>query len=32
VGVPAHLTNCAGADRPSHEMNQLIEDDTDFKI
>jgi serine O-acetyltransferase len=27
VGVPAHLTNCAGADRPSQEMNQLIEDE-----
>jgi serine O-acetyltransferase len=32
VGVPAHLTNCAGADRPSQEMNQLIDDDSDFKI
>jgi serine O-acetyltransferase len=29
VGVPAHLTNCAGADRPSQEMNQLIEDEKD---
>jgi serine O-acetyltransferase len=29
VGVPARLTNCAGADRPSHEMNQLIEDEKD---
>jgi serine O-acetyltransferase len=27
VGVPSHLTNCAGADRPSQEMNQFIEDD-----
>ena len=26
VGVPAHLTNCAGADRPSQEMNQFIDD------
>jgi serine O-acetyltransferase len=32
VGVPAHLTNCAGADRPSQEMNQLIEDDSTYKI
>jgi len=32
VGVPARLTNCAGADRPSHEMNQVIEDDTVYKI
>jgi serine O-acetyltransferase len=32
VGVPARLTNCAGADRPSHEMNQVIEDDSDYKI
>jgi serine O-acetyltransferase len=29
VGVPAHLTNCAGADRPSQEMNQFIEDEND---
>jgi serine O-acetyltransferase len=28
VGVPAHLTNCAGADRPSQEMNQFIDDPT----
>jgi serine O-acetyltransferase len=27
VGVPSHLTNCAGGERPSHEMNQFIEDD-----
>ena len=26
VGVPAHLTNCAGGDRPSQEMNQFIDD------
>jgi serine O-acetyltransferase len=26
VGVPAHLTNCAGADRPSQEMNQYIDE------
>ncbi len=26
VGVPARLTNCAGADRPSQEMNQVIAD------
>lgn len=32
VGVPARLTNCAGADRPSHEMNQVIDDDTVYKI
>jgi serine O-acetyltransferase len=32
VGVPARLTNCAGSDRPSHEMNQVIEDDSDYKI
>jgi serine O-acetyltransferase len=25
VGVPSHLTNCAGADRPSQEMNQFID-------
>jgi serine O-acetyltransferase len=25
VGVPARLTNCAGADRPSQEMNQFID-------
>jgi serine O-acetyltransferase len=28
VGVPAHLTNCAGAERPSQEMNQFIDDPT----
>ncbi|MBV9046411.1 MAG: serine O-acetyltransferase [Alphaproteobacteria bacterium] len=28
VGVPAHLTNCAGAERPSQEMNQVIDDPT----
>jgi serine O-acetyltransferase len=27
VGVPAKLTNCAGADRPSQEMNQIIDTD-----
>jgi serine O-acetyltransferase len=27
VGVPAKLVNCAGSERPSQEMNQLIEDD-----
>ncbi|MEI9993704.1 MAG: serine O-acetyltransferase [Rhizomicrobium sp.] len=27
VGVPARLTNCAGGDRPSQEMNQVIEDE-----
>lgn len=32
VGVPSHLTNCAGAERPSQEMNQLIEDEQDNKI
>jgi serine O-acetyltransferase len=26
VGVPAHLTNCAGGDRPSQEMNQFIDE------
>ncbi|MEJ1969682.1 MAG: serine O-acetyltransferase [Rhizomicrobium sp.] len=26
VGVPAHLTNCAGGDRPSQEMNQVIDE------
>jgi serine O-acetyltransferase len=26
VGVPARLANCAGGDRPSQEMNHLIED------
>jgi len=29
VGIPARLTNCAGADRPSHEMNQVIDVDQD---
>jgi serine O-acetyltransferase len=27
VGVPAKLVNCAGSERPSQDMNQLIEDD-----
>lgn len=27
VGIPAKLTNCAGADRPSQEMNQIIDVD-----
>jgi serine O-acetyltransferase len=31
VGVPAKLTNCAGSDRPSQDMNQLI-DEQDNKI
>jgi serine O-acetyltransferase len=31
VGVPAKLTNCAGSDRPSQEMNQVI-DEQDNKI
>jgi serine O-acetyltransferase len=31
VGVPAKLTNCAGSDRPSQEMNQFI-DEQDNKI
>ncbi|MGC9954360.1 MAG: serine O-acetyltransferase [Rhizomicrobium sp.] len=26
VGVPAKLVNCAGSDRPSQEMNQLIDE------
>ena len=26
VGVPAKLINCAGADRPSQEMNQVIDE------
>ncbi len=26
VGVPAKLSNCAGADRPSQEMNQVIDE------
>ena len=26
VGVPAKLTNCAGSDRPSQDMNQVIEE------
>ncbi|HEV2649701.1 MAG TPA: serine O-acetyltransferase [Rhizomicrobium sp.] len=26
VGVPAHLTNCAGGERPSQEMNQYIDE------
>ncbi|HJW39625.1 MAG TPA: serine O-acetyltransferase [Rhizomicrobium sp.] len=29
VGVPARLTNCAGGDRPSQEMNQVIDVDQD---
>jgi serine O-acetyltransferase len=31
VGVPAKLVNCAGSARPSHEMNQII-DEQDNKI
>ena len=31
VGVRL-MTNCAGADRPSQEMNQLIEDKSTYKI
>jgi serine O-acetyltransferase len=31
VGVPAKLVNCAGVARPSHEMNQFI-DEQDNKI
>ena len=31
VGVPAKLVNCAGAERPSQEMNQII-DEQDNKI
>lgn len=27
VGVPAKLVHCAGCDRPSQEMNQLIDDE-----
>src|SRR5215475_3973 len=26
VGVPAKLTNCAGSDRPSQDMNQVIDE------
>jgi serine O-acetyltransferase len=26
VGVPAKLSNCAGAERPSQEMNQVIDE------
>jgi len=29
VGIPARLTNCAAGDRPSQEMNQLIDVDQD---
>jgi len=29
VGVPARLTHCAGADRPSQEMNQFIDVEQD---
>ncbi|MEI9888258.1 MAG: serine O-acetyltransferase [Rhizomicrobium sp.] len=29
VGVPSHLTHCAGAERPSQAMNQLIDDEHD---
>ena len=28
VGVPAKLTNCAGSDRPSQDMNQVIDEQT----
>lgn len=31
VGVPAKLTNCAGSERPSQDMNQVI-DEQDNKI
>lgn len=31
VGVPAKLVNCAGSDRPSHEMDQIF-DEQDNKI
>lgn len=31
VGVPAKIVNCAGSERPSHDMNQLI-DEQDNKI
>jgi serine O-acetyltransferase len=31
VGVPAKLVHCTGAERPSHEMNQMI-DEQDNKI
>jgi serine O-acetyltransferase len=31
VGVPAKLVNCAGCDRPSQEMNQVI-DESEFGI
>jgi serine O-acetyltransferase len=31
VGVPAKLVNCAGSERPSQEMNQII-DEQDNKI
>ena len=27
VGVPAKLVNCKGSERPSHEMNHVIDDD-----
>jgi serine O-acetyltransferase len=27
VGVPAKLTHCAGSDRPSQDMNQVIDDE-----
>jgi serine O-acetyltransferase len=33
AGVPAKIIGCAGCDRPSHSMNQIIEDaDSDFSI
>ncbi len=32
VGVPAKLVNCAGCDRPSQEMNQVIEPESNFQI
>jgi len=33
AGVPAKVVGCAGCDKPSHEMNQIIEDAaTDYQI
>src|ERR1700742_2778571 len=29
VGVPAKIINCKGSERPSHEMNHVIEEDPD---
>ena len=32
VGVPAKLVGCAGCDKPSHEMNQMIGEPDDTAL